>query len=262
VSDRSELQLGDAAAATVGQVEIPSVTVAQMREVDRVMTEEIGVDLVQMMENAGRALAHHSRTLLGGDVRGRRVTVLAGHGGNGGGGIAAARRLAIWGADVRILLAQPRATMKGVPLHQLEIARRIDIPISEPPHNASGLVSAEILLDALIGYSLRGTPSGAADRLIQAANDCARPIIALDVPSGIDADSGAPVGHAIRATSTLTLALPKVGLVRPRAGVFVGALYVADISVPATVYRRLGIAVGPIFAAADIVPVSIQEALS
>jgi NAD(P)H-hydrate epimerase len=233
-----------------------------MREIDRLMTQEIGVDLIQMMENAGRALAQHSRTLLGGDVNGRRVTVLAGRGGNGGGGIVAARRLAIWGADVRILLAQPTATMTGVPLHQLEIARRIGIPITEPPQDASALARADILLDALIGYSLRGGPSGAAARLIQAAQDSTRPIIALDVPSGMDADSGEPLGHAVRATSTLTLALPKVGLLRPRARAWVGALYVADISVPATAYRRLGIEVGPIFAAADIVPVAIQETLS
>ncbi len=70
------------------------------------MTEEVGISLLQMMENAGRCLATQARSMLGGDMRGRRIVVLAGRGGNGGGGLAAARRLAVWGAAVTVVLAQ------------------------------------------------------------------------------------------------------------------------------------------------------------
>jgi len=86
---------------------IPTVTVDQMREVDRLMMEEFQIGLLQMMENAGRALAVRARQVLGGDVRGAHVVVLAGRGGNGGGGLTAARRLSIWGADVSVILSGP-----------------------------------------------------------------------------------------------------------------------------------------------------------
>ncbi len=77
----------------------PTVSAEQMREVDRMMVEDLGIQLLQMMENAGRALAHRARVMLGGEAVGRRVTVLAGSGGNGGGGLVAGRRLALWGAS-------------------------------------------------------------------------------------------------------------------------------------------------------------------
>jgi NAD(P)H-hydrate epimerase len=96
---------------------IPTVTVDQMREVDRLMMEELQIGLLQMMENAGRALAEQARRFLGGDVRSTQVVVLAGRGGNGGGGLAAARRLSIWGADAAVILGAPRAEFQGVPLH-------------------------------------------------------------------------------------------------------------------------------------------------
>src|SRR5712692_2879077 len=83
---------------------IPTVSVEQMREVDRLMIEELHIELLQMMENLVRALAEQARRLVGGDVRGAQVVVLAGPGGNGGGGLTAGRRLLIWGADVTVIL--------------------------------------------------------------------------------------------------------------------------------------------------------------
>ncbi len=129
---------------------VPSVTAAQMREVDRIMVEDLHISLLQMMENAGRALAELTRIHLAG-VRRRRVVVLAGQGGNGGGGLAAARRLAIWGADVRIVLAHPEATLSPAAAHQLVPLRRMQVPISERGDVASLLRDADVLLDALLG---------------------------------------------------------------------------------------------------------------
>jgi NAD(P)H-hydrate epimerase len=239
---------------------ISTITVDQMREVDRLMVDDMRIELIQMMENAGRCLAQHVRSELGGDARGRRVAVLAGRGGNGGGGLAAARRLAIWGADVTVLLAQAAQDVQGVPGHQLAILQRIGVPVKSPEDTtAADLESAEHLVDALIGYSLQGAPSGEIAGLIRAANASGRSIAALDIPSGLPGDSGIALEPTIRASTTLTLALPKVGLLRPEAAPYVGRLYLADISVPQVVYRRLGLSIENVFAESDIVPVVPQR---
>jgi len=184
--------------------------------------------------------------------------VLAGRGGNGGGGLAAARRLSIWGADVAVILGEPRAEFQGVPLHQLEVLERLPVLVREAQFDGTDatLRSADLVLDALIGYSLRGAPREPIATLIRAANASDTPVLALDIPSGLNGDSGEVYDLTIRAVATLTLALPKVGLTRPAASEWVGKLYVADISVPEAVYRRLRLNVGPIFSRSDIVPVS------
>jgi NAD(P)H-hydrate epimerase len=145
--------------------------------------------------------------------------------------------------------------MRGVPAQQFAIVERLGVDAGA---DDSALPSAELLIDALVGYSLRGAPRGRVAELIRAANASRVPIIALDLPSGLDPDSGEPRDPTIRATSTLTLALPKAGLLAPHAREWVGDLYLADISVPDAAYRRLGITVGPIFAERDIVPVDAK----
>lgn len=238
---------------------IPTVTVDQMREVDRLMIEEFHIELLQMMENAGRALAGQARHLLGGDLRGTQVCVLAGRGGNGGGGLAAARRLSMWGADVAVILGAPRQEFQGVPLQQLDIVDRVGPLVREVQTRdsiQSILPYADLVLDALIGYSLRGAPREPIASLIHAANASGTPILALDIPSGLNGDSGEAYDPTIRAVATLTLALPKAGLLLAPAREWVGNLYLADISVPEAVYRRLGLNVGPIFSRSDVVPVS------
>lgn len=237
---------------------VTSVSVDQMREVDRLMTEEVGISLLQMMENAGRSLATHARGMLGGDARGRQIVVLAGRGGNGGGGLAAARRLSVWGAAVTVVLAQSPNDMRGVPRQQLTILEWIGIPVRLAADGMADLFAgADLVIDALIGYSLRGAPAGPVAALIRAANASGRPMLALDLPSGLDGDSGEASDPTIRSTETLTLALPKRGLLAPAARPWVGQLYLADISVPEKVYRRLGLTVGPIFARSDIIPITL-----
>jgi NAD(P)H-hydrate epimerase len=198
---------------------IPVVSVDQMREVDRLMIEEMEISLPQMMENAGRALATQARRLLGGDVRGQRIVVLAGRGGNGGGGMAAARRLAIWGANVSVLLGQEAEAMRGVPAQQLAILGHVGVPVhgaAQAGVDTQTLAGAALLLDALIGYSLRGAPREPIAALISAANAAGPPVLALDLPSGLDGDTGEPAEPTIKAAATLTLALPKRGLYSPR----------------------------------------------
>lgn len=233
--------------------QIPSVTTAQMGEVDRLMIEEVGIQLIQMMENAGRDLAHLARTrFLDGDPREREVLVLAGAGGNGGGGLVCARRLHNWGATVQVFLTRPWSDYQGMPGHQLNILRQMTVPIAASlPEPA--LPPADLIIDALIGYSLDGNPSGATAVLIAAANKHPAPVLSLDIPSGLDATSGVPASPCIKATATMTLALPKTGL--EGNDDLVGELYLADISVPPALYGRPGLAltVGPIFSHDDII---------
>jgi NAD(P)H-hydrate epimerase len=142
--------------------------------------------------------------------------------------------------------------MRGVPQQQLTILDWLGIPIRLATDGISELLAGvDLVIDALIGYSLRGAPAGPVAVLIRAANAGGRPILALDLPSGLDGDRGEPSDPTIRATETLTLALPK------HARPWVGRLHLADISVPEKVYSRLGLTVGPIFAESDIIPIEM-----
>jgi NAD(P)H-hydrate epimerase len=234
---------------------VPSVTAAQMREVDRLMVEDLGISLLQMMENAGRAFAELTRIQLAGLNR-RRVVVLAGRGGNGGGGMVAARRLAIWGAEVRVVLAHPEAALAESAAHQLASLRAIGLPIHGPAEAASLVYDADVVLDALLGYSLVGPPREPEAGLIRTANSCGVPVFALDLPSGLDPDRGTSHDPTIRATCTMTLALPKAGLLRPEAAMSVGELWLADISVPASAYAGFDINPGPLFAESDLIRIA------
>ena len=235
---------------------VPAVTAAQMREVDRIMIEDLGISLLQMMENAGRAFAGLTRIHLNG-LRRRKVVVLAGKGGNGGGGMAAARRLAIWGAEVRVVLAHPETALAQVPAQQLKSLRAIGVPIHDPAEAASLVHGADAVLDALLGYSLDGPPRDPEAGLIRAANSHDVPILALDLPSGLDPDRGVAQDPTVRATRTMTLALPKVGLLRPEAAASVGELWLADISVPSAAFARVGVDPGPLFAEADLIRIAV-----
>ena len=229
MSDGMPLPLIDAAA-------VPWLTVEQMREVDRLMVDELGISLVRMMENAGRNLAELARHLLGGDTGDRSIAVLAGPGGNGGGGLVAARHLSTAGARVQVALSAPAAQFAPVPAEQLAIAKRLGIPIHD---GSESLDDPELVLDALLGYSQRGEPRGPAADMIRWSSG--RRVLALDVPSGLELATGSLRTPHVAAEATLTLAAPKAALATPGAEAAVGRLYLAEISVPALVYQRLGL---------------------
>ena len=234
---------------------VPTLTTPQMIEVDRAMIEEYHIELIQMMENAGRNLAGLARErFLAGDPRGQRVVVLAGTGGNGGGALVCARHLHNRGADVRVFSTRPDAAFTAVPAHQLDILRRMGVPV-EAAERVGEAQTAVLIIDGIIGYSLRGRPRGTAAHLIRWANRQSAPILALDVPSGLDAGGAAAYDPVIHAAATMTLALPKTGLLSASALPHVGELYLADIGVPPALYGGpgLGLTVGPLFAASDIV---------
>lgn len=233
---------------------VPAVTAAQMAEVDRLLVEVYRLDLIQLMENAGRHLARlASDRFLGGAPAGKRVIVLAGAGGNGGGALAAARRLHAWGARVGAILSQPPRAFKGAPARQLRSLRAFGVEVRHhTPGDEPG--SCDLVIDGLVGYRLSGPPRRPVARLVEWANAHPAPVLALDIPTGVDASSGQVFPAAIRARATMTLALPKAGLLADTARPHVGEIYLADIGVPPALYARpeLGLIVGPLFAASDL----------
>ena len=238
--------------------DVPFLSTEQMREVDRAMIEDYGILLMQMMENAGRNLAHLARErFLDGNPAGRRVLVLAGSGGNGGGGLVCGRRLRNWGAALEVWTAAPPGKFTEVPRRQLAILERMGVTSQAAGEDVS-LPPADLIIDALIGYSLRGAPAGAAAALIRAANAHAAPTLSLDTPSGVDTATGTAHDPAIMAAATMTLALPKQGLRSAEAKRAVGELYLADIGVPPSLYAgpSLGLKVGNIFAQSEIIRLS------
>jgi len=230
---------------------IPVLTTPQMVEVDRLMIEEYQIELIQMMENAGRNLAELARRELGGLVVSKSIALLCGAGNNGGGGLVAARHLHNWGANVSLILAFDSSRLKEIPAHQWRILMQMGLDSNKEPD----LPKADLILDALIGYGLSGDPRQPVAGWIEKANKAGRPILALDAPSGLDTTSGIPGNPCIKAAATLTLALPKMGLLTREAKDYVGDLYLADISVPPKLYRHLGIEVPNLFEKDTIIKV-------
>ena len=213
------------------------VTSDEMRRIDDVIIREFQVDVLMLMENAGRATAIMGLQMLQGRTIGKRVACLVGGGNNGGDGMVAARHLANWGANVEMIVGTIKDRMKNVPLGQLHILEKMGIPILSTHYI---LRDYDLLIDGLIGYGLEGNPRDRIATIIKDANASGRPILALDVPSGMNATTGKAYDPCIKATATLTLALPKTGFLAPGASLYVGDLYLADISIPRNVYQRFG----------------------
>lgn len=238
--------------------EVPAATAAQMAEVDRITIEEIHLPVEILMENASRQIAAAAQAFLGGKVSGKRVIGLVGSGNNGGDTAGALRHLTNWGARVCAEVAAPQERVRETTRMQLgwlllatndsEVAIVHDATQQGPRD-----LEADLLLDGLLGYSTRGAPRDTVATLIDRANASRVPILAVDLPSGIDPDTGAEPGVAIRAKATLTLALPKTGLLAPGAGEVVGELLLADIGIPHVAFNRVGIDTGRLFLDGNLV---------
>lgn len=206
---------------------VPAVTAAEMESVDRVATEEFDLALLSMMENAGRGLADRSTA-----TPGDRAVVLAGSGGNGGGGLACARHLHNRGVEVSVVLDRPAADLRGAAARQRRTVDRAGVETTV----GGAIPDADVVVDALVGYGLEGTPRGRVAELISATADATGTVVSLDVPSGMDATTGATPGVAVAPARTVTLALPKTGL---RAGG--GELFCVDLGIPDAVFESAGL---------------------
>jgi NAD(P)H-hydrate epimerase len=235
--------------------DVPAIAGEAMARIDRIMMDELGVDTLQLMELAGYGVADAIRQHAGIDLTSRpRILALAGTGGNGGDAMVAARLLQAWGAEASVVLARPRSAFSGIAAHQLSILDRMGIPADEP-EGIQSLPGADLVIDGLLGFSLRGDPRGDLVRLIAMANEHPAPTVAIDLPSGLEATSGRVGDPCIRAAMTVTLALPKRGLMEAAVDL-TGPIWVADIGVPAGVYEDVGAVVpGDLFAESSLVRV-------
>lgn len=226
---------------------IPAITTDQMREVDRLMIEEYGISLEQMMENAGRNLAELALEILTHQSPSESrysVVVACGGGNNGGGGMVSARFLSNRGVDVTAVLAAAEDKLKPVPRRRWETLKKL--PITTIVANASDPIKifgeADLIVDAIIGYGLTGELRGVPAHLIRGIlNSQNSSVLSLDAPSGLNATDGRATEVCIRAYVTMTLGLPKTGLLVPEAGLCVGQLYLADIGVPPDLYTLIGL---------------------
>ena len=238
---------------------VPVADVATMTEVDRLATEEFGITLLQMMEQAGSHLAEVVRLETGGDLRDRPIVVAVGPGNNGGGGLVAARHLLNRGARVRVVLARPALRLTDAGRHQLATLIAMGATCCVATYDLSdeeleaALGEADAVVDAILGYAGRGAPRGEVARLVEVIVRSGRPVVSLDVPTGVDPDTGEAAATAITAAATLTLALSKPGLMMGEGAIRAGRLYLGDIGLPPALYARLGLGVGPVFATSRII---------
>lgn len=216
---------------------IPVLTAAETRALDR-ETEARGVPVAELMERAGRACAAAVREVCGG-AYGRRVVAVAGKGNNGGDALVAARILAGWGmAATVVMLTEPEDLRDpaAANLHRLAPAGVRRIAFS-PGALERELDRADASLDGLFGSGFRGVAEGSYAEAIEALNGSAAPVVAVDIPSGVEGDSGAVRGPAVRATVTVTFGAPKVGDVLFPGAVHAGRVEVADIGFPPDLLR-------------------------
>jgi hydroxyethylthiazole kinase-like uncharacterized protein yjeF len=211
-------------------------TAAQMREIDRTAIEDYGVPGVVLMEIAGRGVVGVISKLR--EVEGLRVVILCGSGNNGGDGYVVARHLVARGARVKVYLVAARDKIKGDALINLKILEKMHADLcplqdeQDLQQADTDLVHAHVVVDALLGTGLSSDIRGQYRKVIERANRCTGLKVAVDIPSGLDADNGQVLGVAFDADHTITFAYPKVGLVTHPGVDRVGQLHVVDIGVP------------------------------
>jgi hydroxyethylthiazole kinase-like uncharacterized protein yjeF len=213
---------------------------SQMRDADRRTIEEIGIPSLVLMENAGRQTVAAIEAMYS-DLAERHVGVLCGRGNNGGDGFVVARTLAHRGVDVSVFLLGHVADVRGDARTNLEILGRLGLTVIEVADGQSWelhfteLSDCTLIVDAIFGTGLNAPLSGLIESVIADVNASGIPVVAIDVPSGLSADSHQLIGPSIEATLTVTLGAPKLPLILPPAETRAGDIVIADIGIPAAV---------------------------
>lgn len=222
---------------------IKLLTAEQMRLCDRAAIEDYGIPEVVLMENAGVQVVEAMEEFLDGIPR--RVTVFCGKGNNGGDGLVVARHLHNQGVDVRVLLFGEANELDGAPATNLRIVRALGLDLLEIPdtdaweRHGADLGGVGCIVDALFGTGIEGALRGHYADVVQAINDAGVPVVAVDLPSGLQTDTGEVPGPAVKADLTVTFAAAKLCHALAPAEFHCGALVVADIGIPELVLRRV-----------------------
>lgn len=214
------------------------LTRAQVREVDRRAIEDLHIPGIVLMENAACSATDAVREMLRGDCIGQ-VLILCGGGNNGGDGLAVARHLHNCGASVQIALTIDPSHYKGDALTNWRIAQAIELPVVPATPELIERTDALLIIDAIFGTGLTDAPRPPFDQIAAAVNRSGRPVLAIDIPSGLDCDTGIPPGSCIRAARTITFVAEKVGFAHPDARAFTGDILVGDIGVPPELVEQI-----------------------
>ena len=224
----------------------PAVSSAALRQADADAAAKFGIEPLQLMEVAGAQLARFVTDYADG-ISGKRVLVVAGSGNNGGDALVAARFLHQRGARVTVSLV-PSRDPRSLSARHARTVRALGIPVVEAPSGIDG--SADVIVDGLFGTGIRPPLRPPAPAIIAAMNRSSRPIIAVDVPSGMDADDATGAAEAVQAAATVTLAAPKAGLA---AASNAGRVFLADIGMPTSLFTFSAQEIAAIFQIGDIV---------
>lgn len=219
------------------------LTSTQMKEIDRLTIEEVGIPGLVLMENAGVQIFRSLKEIFP-RLEKERVVVVAGKGNNGGDGLVVARHLLNTCAPPLVLLLSRVDDLQGDAALNARIGRRIGLDIKEVPNleewkkNRMSLLHASLVIDAIFGTGLTKPAEGLFAAAIEDINKCRGFKVAVDIPSGLSSDTFLVKGPAVKADLTVTLAAPKVAHVFPPAENHVGVLRVADISVPRALFQN------------------------
>ena len=226
------------------QPQMRVLNAAQMREADRRTIEEIGIPSLVLMENAGRQVVAAMEAVHG-DLQEHQVAVLCGRGNNGGDGFVVARTLLQRGVGVSVFLIGRIADVRGDARLNLEILGRLGLTTVEVGDSQawelhfSEVSTCTLIVDAIFGTGLNAPLSGLLETVVADVNGSGIPVVAIDLPSGLSADSHELIGDSIVAGTTVTLAAPKLALVLPPAETRAGDIVIADIGIPAGVIEAV-----------------------
>jgi ADP-dependent NAD(P)H-hydrate dehydratase / NAD(P)H-hydrate epimerase len=210
------------------------VTAAQMKSIDGRAIANFGIPGAVLMENAASAILVEMERFFDG-LAGLKIGVICGKGNNGGDGLALARRLRNRGVAVRVVLLAPFAALAGDAQLNLGILRKVDVevlPDATPASLADILAWSDILVDAVLGVGITSALTGDYLQAVRMINASGRPVVAVDIPTGVNADTGEVMGEAVMADLTITMALPKRGIVLHPGATHAGVVRVVDISIP------------------------------
>jgi hydroxyethylthiazole kinase-like uncharacterized protein yjeF len=218
-----------------------AVSVEKMRELDKKAIDEYGIPGMALMENAGKEIAAAALELApapassgaGEGPAGCSAAIFCGSGNNGGDGLVAARFLKNAGCGVKVFLAGKPENFRGDALVNLNISHKMGIMMEElTPGNFADLASFNVIVDALIGTGLKENVSGVYREAIDVINRSGMPVVSADIPSGLDGDTGKPMGAAVRAVVTVSMGFIKKGFLESGASDYTGRIIVADIGIP------------------------------
>ena len=215
------------------------VTPDEMRRIDAFAIDTVGIPGVVLMENAGRAIFEQAYKGLAG--KDSHALVFCGRGNNGGDGFVVARHLLNNGVDTEVFVVGAISKIKGDAGVNLRILKRMGVPITKItkkslPELRRRMKRCGLIVDALLGTGLSGEVTGLYRDVIELINEAGCPVLAVDIPSGLDGLTGKPLGISVVANATVTFQLPKKAFENPRARNFTGQLTVVDIGIPMHLY--------------------------